>query len=118
MDLGGQVYHEKIMHAIILFEGNEKIGSLWINLFCGQLDGLAVSLVLEQAYRQKYLTKPIVVTLKGRRCEEAVTNLMELKKEFPQLHVENNWDIAAKLVKDVSKKGLDDVKKRKEEKIH
>ncbi len=83
MDLGGQVYHEKLMHSFILMESEAKIGAIFTNFWCGQMDGNSFAIILEQAYRQHYLTKPCVVCIKGRGTEEGNNVIRNLQKDFP-----------------------------------
>jgi succinyl-CoA synthetase beta subunit len=35
MDLGGQAYHEKVTHALVLMEKDENVDSIFLNMYCG-----------------------------------------------------------------------------------
>jgi succinyl-CoA synthetase beta subunit len=83
MDLGGQVYHEKLIHALILHEGDINIGAIIANLWCGQMDGSKFAFIVESSYRAKFITKPMVVTIKGRGSDEGKKHLRSLQSEFP-----------------------------------
>jgi succinyl-CoA synthetase beta subunit len=98
MDLGGQVYHEKIMHALILMENHTDVGAIFCNLYCGTLNGYQFAIVVEQAYRGGYLTKPIVLRMKGRGVEEGYEVLYKAQQDFDQINIEQDWDKAAELV--------------------
>lgn len=102
MDLGGQIYHEKLTHSIILMENLNYVGAVLTVMWCGQLDGHAFSYTLQEAYRKGYITKPMVICMKGRGAEEGRELLTSIRDEFPQIHIESDWNKAAALVKDLA----------------
>jgi succinyl-CoA synthetase beta subunit len=79
MDLGGQIYHEKIMHALILMESDRHIGAILINIYCGQASALSFAYVIEAAYKGSYVTKPVIIKVKGRGTDEAIEILNRVK---------------------------------------
>jgi succinyl-CoA synthetase beta subunit len=69
MDLG-QAHHEKIRDAFILMETNKYVGAIYINVFLGLLSGEKLALVIGRCFKDKMLTKPVVIRMKGFGSEE------------------------------------------------
>ena len=70
-DLGGSAYHEKVTHALILMEKDDDVDSIFINMFCGQLSGDKIAVVVKEAIEKKYCSKPIICRIKGSFADEA-----------------------------------------------
>lgn len=94
------------MHALILLENDLNISAIVAVLWCGQMDGSGFSIILDNAYREKYIAKPIVICLKGRGSKEGNDHLRGLQKEFPQIHIEEDWNQAVNLVIKLSEENL------------
>ena len=83
MDIGGQAYHEQITAALNLMQKDEEVYAIYINMFGGMVPADKVAIVIADAYEHKFLTKPMIVRLKGNKSTEA----MKIIKEIPNQNV-------------------------------
>ena len=86
-------------------ESDFAVGAIWLNMYCGIMDSVKVALCITDIYKNKQLTKPIVITMKGRNSEEGLSLIEKLSADYP-VYIEDDWDLAALKVKEESEKEI------------
>ena len=81
-DLGGQAHHEKITASLVQLEKDNDVKIIYINVFCGQLSADKMALVIREANDKHYVSKPIVIRIRGQGSDEAKQILSELEGIF------------------------------------
>jgi len=79
-------------------QSDMDVDVLYFNIFCGHSQADKIAYVIKEAYTKGYLTKPMVMTVKGRGEEEGNKVLQELSVNYP-IYIKNDMNEACLLVK-------------------
>lgn len=88
----------------MLLESNKNTNVIFFNCFGGLLDLNMTAAIVEKCLKKKYLTKPIVLRLRGHNESEAHKRLNALKNEYKDLHVISNFTDAVEQAVTLSKR--------------
>jgi succinyl-CoA synthetase beta subunit len=72
VDTGGNTDHEQLEDVFVLLEENKSTVCILVNIFGGMLDIREVARTIIKCINRKYITKPLVIRLKGRFEKEAI----------------------------------------------
>ena len=88
-----------------MMESDFNVGAIWLNMFCGIMNADKVALCIHDIYKNRQITKPMVITMKGRNSEEGLKIIEKIQKDFP-VFIEQDWNLAALKVKEESEKEI------------
>jgi succinyl-CoA synthetase beta subunit len=104
VDVGGSTDHEQLEEIIVLLDSNKNTNVILFNCFGGLLDLNMTAAIIEKVIKRKYLTKPLVLRLRGHNESEAHKRLIALQKEYKELYVINNFTDAVEQAVTLSKR--------------
>jgi len=101
-ELGGLTDEDQLMEILLLLNDNKSTKVIFLNFFGGMMDVKITADVIKKG--MKLITKPIIVRLRGQNEAEAQKMLHELKNQYKELYVINDFTDAVEQAVVISKR--------------